>query len=326
MDKILTISIAAYNIEKFIRHTLDSCIVPLEYRKYLEVIIVNDGSKDNTSRIAHEYEEKYPDLFHCIDKENGGYGSTINTAVKIAKGRYFRLLDGDDWYNTQELVCFLEKVKNVSADLILCDFSVIYASGRREKHCLDIVENKCKDISTLNIDSDLSMYRFAYRTELLRHNQIKISENCFYTDVEFMIIPLKFVKTFCYVSNDVYQYCIGIEGQSVSMEGMKRHYKDAEIVANVLMNNLKEGFIHENIFRISLNHASMMVRMMAKCFMCAEVSMAQRKKILTKMNEIKKNNVNVYRKVRENSLFKVMLITHFYVYPAWVLYKKVVRG
>ena len=95
MEKILSVSIASYNVEKFIRKALDSCCIP-EIMDRLEVLVVNDGSTDGTLQIAREYEKQYPQTFRVIDKKNGGYGSTVNASIKAATGRYFRLLDGDD--------------------------------------------------------------------------------------------------------------------------------------------------------------------------------------------------------------------------------------
>ena len=93
MEKILTIVIPTYNMQDYLHRCLDSLIVPEEQMKHLEVLVVNDGSKDNSSAIAHEYQNKYPDTFRVIDKDNGHYGSCVNAALKIATGKYFRLVD-----------------------------------------------------------------------------------------------------------------------------------------------------------------------------------------------------------------------------------------
>ena len=100
MKKILSVSIASYNVEKILSQTLDSCLVP-EIMDKLEVIVVNDGSKDGTAAVAEEYVKKAPETFVLINKENGGYGSTVNAGIQAATGKYFRLLDGDDWFDKQ---------------------------------------------------------------------------------------------------------------------------------------------------------------------------------------------------------------------------------
>ena len=99
-NKLLTISIAAYNVEQYLKKCLDSFIEP-SIMSQLEVLIVNDGSKDSTLEIAREYEKKYPDTFKAIDKPNGGHGSTINTAIENATGKYFKVIDSDDCVITE---------------------------------------------------------------------------------------------------------------------------------------------------------------------------------------------------------------------------------
>ena len=85
MEKLLSVSIAAYNVEGYLKKALESLAVP-EVLDRLEVIIVNDGSKDGTLSVAKEYVERYPNTFRLIDKENGGYGSTVNASLSVAQG------------------------------------------------------------------------------------------------------------------------------------------------------------------------------------------------------------------------------------------------
>lgn len=97
MEKILTIVIPTYNMQDYLRRCLDSLIVPEEQMKHLEVLVVNDGSKDNSSAIAHEYQDKYPDTFRVIDKENGNYGSCVNRGLRMRQEsilRYWMLMTG----------------------------------------------------------------------------------------------------------------------------------------------------------------------------------------------------------------------------------------
>ena len=133
--KVLTISIAAYNVEKFINQTLDS-LIDERIMDDLEIIVVNDGSSDNTLAIAKEYERKYPDSFIIIDKENGGYGSTINSSLKIASGKYYKLLDGDDWYDTDNVVSLINALKTCNADLVVTPY-IEFVDDNGEKKQVD---------------------------------------------------------------------------------------------------------------------------------------------------------------------------------------------
>ena len=120
MKKILTVVIPTYNMQDYLRRCLDSLIIPEEQMKQLEVLVVNDGSKDSSSAIAHEYQDKYPNTFRVIDKENGNYGSCVNRGLKEATGKYFRILDADDWFDNVELKKFVQSLNYIpSVDVVL---------------------------------------------------------------------------------------------------------------------------------------------------------------------------------------------------------------
>jgi glycosyltransferase involved in cell wall biosynthesis len=140
MEKIMSVSIASYNVEKFIRKALDSCCVP-EIMDRLEVLIVNDGSTDGTLEIAREYESRYPDTFRVIDKENGGYGSTVNASIRAAAGKYFRLLDGDDWFDAEGLQKLIEELEEAEEDMIIAQFKRVFEEDGHEE-----LRDEAKDI------------------------------------------------------------------------------------------------------------------------------------------------------------------------------------
>ena len=119
--KALTILIPVYNTEKYIKRCLDSLIVS-EIMDDIEILVVNDGGKDHSVEIIQKYVDSYPETVRLIDKENGGHGSTINAGIKEAKGKYFRVLDSDDWFNSTDFVKFVNRLKSEDADLVVCDY------------------------------------------------------------------------------------------------------------------------------------------------------------------------------------------------------------
>lgn len=318
MSKRLTVSIAAYNIKDYVENALQSCVVPLEFRQYLEVIVVNDGSSDCTGEIIQEYTHKYPDLFVYIDKENGGYGSTINAALKVAKGKYFRLLDGDDYFDKGALCELLKQLEQTDADLILNDFTICYEKYNRiEKRTLELEDGDDKGINELSLQSTIAMYSFCYKTEILKKNKVEIDEKCFYTDLEFITRPLRYAESYRYVRNNLYRYRIGIEGQSVSRTGMKRHYKDAQKVADSVMCELRLGYQSNNIYRIVEAVACMIVKMAIKSLMCVEISNSNRKIIEQFDKAIKKEFPEVYAQIDRSYLFWILRRTRYWIYPLW---------
>ena len=232
MDKVLTISIAAYNVEQYIEKTLNSLICDEEHIKKLEVIIINDGSKDSTAKIAQKYVELYPETFILVDKENGGYGSTINTSLSLATGKYYKLLDGDDWVDTIELQKLLDSLAVTEADMAITKYKVVSDIDNSESIVTRdyTYDGVIKDFGVVDAKDALAMHFIAYRTSLLKDHKITITEKGFYTDVEYILKPIPYVNTVVFIDACVYMYRVGREGQSVSITSWQKHIDQALIV------------------------------------------------------------------------------------------------
>lgn len=233
MLKIMTISIAAYNVEKYIEHTLNSLIVP-DVMDDLEVLIVNDGSKDKTAEIAQQYVEQYPNTFKLINKENGGWGSTVNTAIEFSSGKYFKLLDGDDWFdsgNLKEYICFL---KNTNVDLVFTQFTKHYEGSQSRELVEQRYEyNKNFNVSTID---DVCMHALTVKTKLLQYHNVRLLEHCFYTDVEFFIRSINVAEQCISIPLNIYCYRLGREGQSVSLsQGYLKHISEHRLVVEAIL-------------------------------------------------------------------------------------------
>ena len=120
-DKILSISVACYNVEKYIEQAIDSYL-NCKYKYKLEILIVNDGSTDNTEKIVKKYSIKYPNIIKLLNQENAGPGSTVNTGLKNATGKYFRMIDGDDWVKSDEMDSYIEFLENNEVDMVVTNF------------------------------------------------------------------------------------------------------------------------------------------------------------------------------------------------------------
>ena len=118
MDKIISFIIPSYNVEQYLEKCLSSFLNPQAIEQ-MEVIIVDDGSKDRTARIAGDYVKQYPELFRLISKENGGHGSAINAGTAAAVGRYLKVIDADDWVVTENLKELVDKLAVCTADVVL---------------------------------------------------------------------------------------------------------------------------------------------------------------------------------------------------------------
>lgn len=236
MDKLLTISVAAYNVEAYIQQTLKSLAIP-EILEWLEVFVIDDGGTDGTLRTAKEFEEKYPQTFHAIHKKNGGYGSTVNWSIQHATGRFFKLLDGDDWFDRQGLINLVGYLETTCADMIVTDRRCFSSKGPiKNKTALPAsLIGKTIPLDQIPDSCTLGMWYLTYRTAILKAHPFQLPEHMLYTDQLFAVYPLPFVNGVDFFSDVVYCYRVGRDGQSVSRESRIRHYQEILDVTMILL-------------------------------------------------------------------------------------------
>lgn len=229
-DKILSVSIAAYNVAAYLEETLD-CFVGVRGMERLDVMIVDDGSTDGTAAIARRYAERWPQTFRVLSKQNGGWGSTVNTGIDEAKGRYFKVLDGDDFFVREHIAPFLDALEHLDADLVLTPSHAFdSASGRRLYSMTDYLfpaNYRAYPVDRMNMYFFTpSVYGVCFRAAMLRDSGIRITEHCFYTDVEYVLKGCNQAYTAAGLPMELYCYRKARSGQSMSLEGVRRHYME----------------------------------------------------------------------------------------------------
>lgn len=238
MDKILSVVIPTYNMEEYLKGCLDSFILPVQsLMSSLEVLVVIDGATDKSSSIAHQYQDRYPETFRVIDKENGNYGSCINRGLKVATGKYIRILDADDSYNTENFARYLQLLSSIDADLILSDYNLVDNNGNiLERRSFDLEAMITTDIvKVLKPVSELEMHAITYRRQILLDIDYHQTEGISYTDTEWAFIPLIAVNTVCYVNLQIYNYLVGRPGQTMDISVLRKSMPQMMTVYKRLM-------------------------------------------------------------------------------------------
>lgn len=231
MSKLLTISIAAYNVEKTIEECLDS-FLPCKHLNDLEILVINDGSHDHTVEIVSRYEKHYPGIIKLVNKENGGHGSTINKSLSLATGKFYKVIDGDDWVKPEELDKLCDWLKKTDSDLVINAFKWCYPDKPYEEH--DEKGFKLHHVYTFDEmysvhglnTSVFPMTAITISTERLHKIGMHIKEKCFYADNEFVVFCGIAAETVSFDDSCAYQYRMGQATQSVSSEGFYRHLED----------------------------------------------------------------------------------------------------
>lgn len=236
MEKLLTVVIPSYNVEKYLSQTLESFVIEKEWMEKVEILIVDDGSKDNTASIGKVYEEKYPGIYRVISKENGGHGSTINRGILEGKGRYFKVVDGDDWVDSKGFKNFLEDLDKCDSDFVITDYYEVNDKTKEKKPIVfsQIPYNKILKLEEVIERIQIPMHALTIKTKLLQNNNIKLDEHRFYVDVEYVLYPIPYVKDVTYFQEYVYMYRLAVATQSVSMAGYQKHMQDhIDVVLNL---------------------------------------------------------------------------------------------
>lgn len=258
-DKLLTVVVPSYNASKYLDFNLRSFLEPSVPEK-LEVIVVDDGSTDDTARIADAYHEKYPDTIKVVHKENGGHGSGINAGLKAATGKYFKVVDADDWVDHEALERLLDYIASFDVADTVIDTAQVQAEAKvRTKDKVifvpDVIYNnyywrltdeekspneyerkveftepfsgveyrKVYDFEDIADRCYVKMHNMTIRTSILREHQIHIDEHCFYVDMEYILYPMPYVETIAFLPEFLYQYQIGRQGQSMDPSKMQRN-------------------------------------------------------------------------------------------------------
>ena len=258
MNKILSVIIPTYNMEALLDKCLSSLILEsAEKRQLLDVIVVNDGSKDKSSEIAHKYAGKYPEMFSVIDKENGNYGSCVNAALPHVKGKYVRILDADDCYCTENLMAYLDILKTTDTDLVLSDYVTVNEKGEEiDKTTFPLTTDVVVEFSELHDDTPLAMHAVAYRTTIFNEIDYHQTEGVSYTDMEWIFHPLSRVKNLYYFHKPIYRYLLGREGQTVDTITMIKRLDHRE---KGLWSQL-EVFVSQNIDNPAYKRMENMIR------------------------------------------------------------------
>lgn len=226
MEKLLTISIAAYNMEKYIREALEP-LTDARVIDNLEIFVIDDGGTDHTLEIAKEYAAKYPNSIFPIHKENGGYGSTVNYAVAHATGKYFKLLDGDDWFDREALVSLVETLRRIDADIIKTPFYRFVDGVKTKREEKEIAREQLMQISDIaDKITIIAHWAGTIRTEILKSADIDLPGKMNYTDAIFMYKSFAQARTIYFCDHCVYCYRLGRNGQSSSAESRAKHYKE----------------------------------------------------------------------------------------------------
>lgn len=312
--KLLSIGIPSYNSEGFMRKCIDSLLVGGEE---VEIIIVNDGSKDSTLEIAKRYEREYPTIVKAVDKENGGHGDAVNAGLQHATGLYFKVVDSDDWVDEAAYMKILETLhelveKKKMVDMLVSNYVYEKVGAKHKKviHYQNVMpENRVftwKDMGHFRLGQYILMHSVMYRTELLKMCGLQLPKHTFYVDNIYVYYPLPYVKTMYYLDVNFYRYFIGRDGQSVNEKNMIKRIDQQLFVTRTMIDMYQMNKIaNKNLRNYMINYLAIMMTVSSIIAIRSKNPENLEKK--TELWEyLKAKDLKIYRKIRFGILGQTM--------------------
>lgn len=257
--KTLSIIVPSYNSQDYLHHCIDSLLPGGEA---VEILIVNDGSTDQTGHIAERYQAYHPEIVRVIHQENGGHGAAVAAGINHAIGSFVKVVDSDDWVDQVAYARVLDALAQFAAteqpDMVITNF-VYEKEGKKNKKVMRYINalptNRVftwEESGRFRKGQYMLMHSLIYRTGLLRHSGLKLPRHTFYVDNLFAYIPMKDVKTMFYLDVDFYRYYIGRAGQSVQEETMIRRIDQQLRVNNIMLDGLNLDLVTDERQRVYL--------------------------------------------------------------------------
>lgn len=307
--KLLTVTIPCYNSQDYMEKSIRSA---LNGGDKVEIIIVDDGSTDNTLKIANKYQEKFPNIIKVIHQENGGHGEAVNTGIKNATGLYFKVLDSDDCLGKKALAQVLDLLedmvsKDAGLDMLISNFmydkqGVKHKKIMKYKRAMPVGKMFGWDDLHFGTAQYLLMHSVIYRTKVLRECGMVLPKHTFYVDNIYVFQPLPFVKNIYYLDVCLYKYYIGREDQSVNESIMIKRLDQQYRVTRLMLDIYNKSNIENKNTDDAMVHYFDMMMCVSSILSILEGSKQRFDDKEKLWSDLKESNPELYKKVRKSLL------------------------
>ena len=304
--KIITFAVPCYNSAEY----MDKCVESLlACGDDVEIILVDDGSTDDTLAKAQVWEMEHPEVIRAIHKENGGHGSAVNTGLDNATGMYFKVVDSDDWLGEDamhKIIALLEEQRERKDPLDMVIANYVYekvhedkSTTMRYKRVLPVdKEFTWDEIGNFGVSRYILMHSVIYRTQLLKDIHLRLPEHCFYVDNIFVYEPLPYVKSIYYMDVDMYHYYIGREGQSVNETTMMNRMDQQIRVTKTMIDAIDVEKVEPKKLRKYMENDLAMMLCICTVFLRMKNTPEDDEKLHEIWGYLKKKDPELYKKLK----------------------------
>ena len=247
----LSIIVPVYGVEKYIDKCLNSLVK--QSLKEIEIIVVNDGTKDNSQKIIDKYVKKYPDKIKSYIKENGGQGSARNYGLKKASGEYIGYVDSDDFVEKDMYKKLYNKAKENNYDIVVCgNYNV--SEDYQNKNIDAFINNYNTDLENIFFGK-MAVWNKIYKRDILIKNKLEFKEKVWYEDLAFTLKAIMNSNTFAFIDEPLYDYLIR-EGSTMNNSNVQRNLEILDAFNDILsyiQHNKKEEYFSKIEF-LAIDH------------------------------------------------------------------------
>ena len=303
--KYISFVVPCYNSEEYMEKCIKSLLIG---KDDVEIIIIDDGSKDNTGKIADKYQKKYPNIVKTIHQENGGHGEGINVGLKHATGKYFKVVDSDDWLDEDAYKKLLKEIKHIDTDLVVCNYVYTYTDGRSDQviSFANVYDEgrvlTWDDIHKFKLTQYPSLHSMMYKKSVLDKSNIDLPKHVFYEDNLFIYLPLVNTKTIYYLDLDLYRYYIGRADQSVQESQMIKRSSHQVLVSERVCTAYDLTEIENKKLRKLMTRECIFLMTIGVVFSRLAFNKEGEKQYKELWKSVKEKNPKLYRRMRYFSM------------------------
>ena len=313
MHKIITFAIPCYNSAADMDHGITSILEGSDFAEDVEIVIVDDGSQDETAAKADEWAQRYPNIIRAVHQENGGHGIAVLTGIREAQGTYYKVVDSDDWLDPAAMFPLMVYLRSQLDAPVPCDMVVAnYVYDKVDEGEQKVMgygnvlpegyEFGWDEVGTFLPSQYLLMHSVYYRTEMLRKMKLTLPEHTFYVDNIFVYEPLVYVRTMRYFNVDAYHYFIGREDQSVNEKVMMGRMDQQLRVTRQMIDNVDPQAVRNRHLRHYLRNYLSMMMCICSVFLRMRGGETDEQDLKDIWAYLKEQNPSLYRRVRSNAL------------------------
>ena len=303
--KYISFVVPCYNSEEYMEKCIKSLLIG---KDDIEIIIIDDGSKDNTGKIADKYQKRYPNIVKAIHQENGGHGEGINVGLKHATGKYFKVVDSDDWLDEDAYKKLLKEIKHIDTDLVVCNYVYTYTDGRSDQviSFANVYDEgrvlTWDDIHKFKLTQYPSLHSMMYKKSVLDKSNIDLPKHVFYEDNLFIYLPLVNTKTIYYLDLDLYRYYIGRADQSVQESQMIKRSSHQVLVSERVCTAYDLTEIENKKLRKLMTRECIFLMTIGVVFSRLAFTKEGEKQYKELWKSVKEKNPKLYRRMRYFSM------------------------